>query len=50
MGSCCCHTKSPCDNVEERSGLLHDDTKAMVTTGKPDQLGTCGPEGGDDLR
>lgn len=50
MGSSCCRANSPCDSAEERSGLLNDDAKATVTTGKTAAVGTCGPEGDDELR
>ncbi|XP_019127202.2 histone-lysine N-methyltransferase SETD1A [Larimichthys crocea] len=48
MGSCCCHTESPCGSVEERSGLLKNDSKTTAATGEPGTTGTCGPEGDDD--
>ena len=49
MGNCCCHLKSPCDNTEERNGLLGDDSKDPHT-GEKIVVGTSGPEGGDDMR
>ncbi|TKS87591.1 Ubiquitin thioesterase otulin [Collichthys lucidus] len=48
MGSCCCHTESPCGSVEERSGLLKNDSKTTTATGEPGTTGTCGPDGDDD--
>ncbi|CAN9506395.1 unnamed protein product [Ophioblennius macclurei] len=50
MGNCCCPTESPCGTVEERSGLLKDDSKATTCTVEPVVVGTCGPEGDDDMR
>ncbi|XP_029314135.1 eukaryotic translation initiation factor 5B [Cottoperca gobio] len=50
MGNCCCRTESPCGSTEERSGLLKDDSKAMVPTGETFVVDNCGPEGDDDSR
>ncbi|XP_070841938.1 nucleolar and coiled-body phosphoprotein 1 [Chaetodon trifascialis] len=50
MGSSCCHAESPCGSAEERSGLLKDESKATVATGKTIAVGACGPEGVNDQR
>ncbi|XP_070784647.1 uncharacterized protein [Enoplosus armatus] len=50
MGNSCCHAESPCGSAEERSGLLKDDSKALVPSGETVVVGTCGPEGDDDIR
>ncbi|XP_069015707.1 dentin matrix acidic phosphoprotein 1 [Embiotoca jacksoni] len=50
MGNSCCHTESPCGSVEERSGLLKDDSKATACAGGTVVGGTCGPERDDDIR
>ncbi|XP_067434936.1 enolase-phosphatase E1-like [Thunnus thynnus] len=50
MGNSCCHAESPCGSEEERSGLLKNDSKATTATGETTVVGTCGPEGGDDVR
>ncbi|XP_023128327.3 caldesmon [Amphiprion ocellaris] len=50
MGSCCCRAESPCGSAEERSGLLTDDSKGTACTGETVVVGTCGPEGDDDMR
>ncbi|PWA18088.1 hypothetical protein CCH79_00004060 [Gambusia affinis] len=42
MGNCCCFgAELPCGSMEERSGLLKDDSK---TSG----AGACGPDNGED--
>ncbi|XP_057680361.1 uncharacterized protein LOC130908684 [Corythoichthys intestinalis] len=50
MGASCCHPKSPCGSVEERSGLLNDDTKPAGSGGQVIAAvgGTCGPQDDDD--
>lgn len=50
MGNSCCRAESPCGSEEERSGLLKNDSKATTATGETTVVGTCGPEGGDDVR
>ncbi|XP_071340996.1 histone acetyltransferase KAT6B-like [Trachinotus anak] len=50
MGNCCCHTENPCGSVEERSGLLDDDSKTTAPTGVTVLEGTCGPDGDDSMR
>lgn len=51
MGGCCCHIESPGWNTgEERSGLLNDNSKASTQEVKSLVVGTCGPEGDDDIR
>ncbi|XP_037612562.1 uncharacterized protein LOC119480434 [Sebastes umbrosus] len=50
MGNSCCRAESPCGSAEERSGLLKDDSKVTVPTGDTLVVGTCGPEGDDDIR
>lgn len=49
MGNCCCQPESPCGSAEERSGLLKDDSKAVVPTDGSVVVGTCGPERDDDI-
>ena len=49
MGNSCCQSKSPCSSVEERSGLLEDESK-FKCAGDSVVDGTCGPGGGDDMR
>ncbi|XP_026147584.1 uncharacterized protein LOC113121388 [Mastacembelus armatus] len=50
MGNCCCHAESPCSSVEERSGLLKDDSKATVSTDEIGVVGTYRTERQDDIR
>ncbi|XP_042366233.1 uncharacterized protein LOC121960537 [Plectropomus leopardus] len=50
MGNSCCHAESPCGSAEERSVLLKDDSKATAPTGETAVVGTCGPDGDDDIR
>ncbi|XP_049420928.1 uncharacterized protein LOC125881692 [Epinephelus fuscoguttatus] len=50
MGNSCCRAESPCGSAEERSGLLKDDSKATVPTGETAVVGTCGPDGDDEIR
>ncbi|AWP17103.1 Hypothetical protein SMAX5B_004612 [Scophthalmus maximus] len=50
MGNSCCHTESPCGSTEERSVLLKNDSKATVPTVETVVEGSCGPDGGDDMR
>lgn len=50
MGSSCCHAESPCSSVEERSGLLKDDSKATEPTSRTIVVDTNGPERDDDMR
>ncbi|XP_061569322.1 uncharacterized protein LOC133423188 [Cololabis saira] len=49
MGNCCCHIKSPCENADERSNLLEDESKTPCT-GEQVVGGACGPEGSADMR
>ncbi|XP_036934633.1 uncharacterized protein LOC119008435 isoform X2 [Acanthopagrus latus] len=48
MGSCCCRAESPCGSLEERSGLLTDDSKVTGPACERVMVGTCGPEEDDD--
>uniref|UniRef100_A0A8P4K4Q7 OTU deubiquitinase with linear linkage specificity a n=2 Tax=Dicentrarchus labrax TaxID=13489 RepID=A0A8P4K4Q7_DICLA len=50
MGSSCCHAESPCGSAEERSVLLKNDSKTTTATGDTTVVGTCGPEGDDEMR
>ncbi|XP_061877341.1 uncharacterized protein LOC133630082 [Entelurus aequoreus] len=50
MGLSCCRPESPCGSVEERSSLLKDDAKAAAATGDTAVVGTCGPQGDEDMR
>ncbi|XP_074549902.1 uncharacterized protein LOC141807662 [Halichoeres trimaculatus] len=50
MGNSCCRAESPCGSAEERSVLLKNDSKTTVTSGDTAVVGTCGPEGDDDIR
>ncbi|XP_035507817.1 uncharacterized protein LOC118320791 [Morone saxatilis] len=50
MGSSCCHAESPCGNAEERSVLLKNDSRATTAAGETTVVGTCGPEGDDEIR
>ncbi|XP_061777738.1 uncharacterized protein LOC133569422 [Nerophis ophidion] len=50
MGLSCCRPESPCGSVEERSSLIKDDAKAAAATGDTAVVGTCGPQGDEDMR
>ncbi|KAM4606209.1 uncharacterized protein ACJ7VT_016467 [Polymixia lowei] len=52
MGNCCCLGSSPCDTVEERSGLLQDATKATVPTAEAGMVDAFheSPEANVDMR
>ncbi|KAM4718397.1 uncharacterized protein FYW61_016235 [Anableps anableps] len=50
MGNFCCFgTESPCGSIEERSVLLKDDSQTSGA-GERVEVGTCGPETGEDMR
>uniref|UniRef100_UPI003AACD07E uncharacterized protein n=1 Tax=Centroberyx gerrardi TaxID=166262 RepID=UPI003AACD07E len=52
MGNCCCPAASPCDTVEERSGLLQDASKVTAPTAETGVVGAFqrSPEPDDDTR
>ncbi|XP_034562248.1 protein IWS1 homolog A [Notolabrus celidotus] len=49
MGNSCCRAESPCGSAEEKSVLLKNDSKTTVTSGETTVVGTCGPEGDDEI-
>ncbi|XP_028288368.1 uncharacterized protein LOC114452983 [Parambassis ranga] len=49
MGNCC-RSESPCGSVEERSGLLKDESKVTAVTGEAEVVANFGCEGEDAMR
>ncbi|KAF7660795.1 hypothetical protein LDENG_00275470 [Lucifuga dentata] len=52
MGNCCCPPAGPCGTVEERSGLLRDDSKPLVPIAEMAAVGVCqnSPDADDDMK